>query len=85
MSRLFLNQLTEQEAFNQLLIKIRQFAKRQDIWFRKMEKNGHVIHWLGEDEKLIQAEKLIKSFLAGEKLPEAKLRISEIIYGPRTQ
>lgn len=85
MSRFFLNELTEKEAFDQLLIKIRQFAKRQDIWFRKMEKNGHVIHWLDEENKLAQADKLLGQFLAGEELLEPKTKISEITYGPRTQ
>ena len=85
MSRFFLKELTEKEAFDQLLIKIRQFAKRQDIWFRKMEKNGHVIHWLGADDKLDEAASLIKLFLAGAELPKPELKISEITYGPRTQ
>jgi tRNA dimethylallyltransferase len=36
------------EMFNKLNIAIRQFAKRQMTWFRKMEKEGAVIHWLDE-------------------------------------
>lgn len=31
---------------DQLNIAIRQFAKRQMTWFRKMEKQGIVIHWI---------------------------------------
>ncbi|MCM8526213.1 MAG: tRNA (adenosine(37)-N6)-dimethylallyltransferase MiaA [Lentisphaeraceae bacterium] len=85
MSRFLLGDLSEKEAFEQLLIKIRQFAKRQDIWFRKMENKGHIIHWLTEDDKLSQAKSLIDLFLAGEDLPDPHLRISEITYGPRTQ
>jgi tRNA dimethylallyltransferase len=27
---------------------IAQFAKRQDTWFRRMERKGHVIHWVDE-------------------------------------
>ena len=32
--------------FEQLFIAIRQFAKRQETWFRFMEKNGVKINWL---------------------------------------
>ena len=85
MSRLMKGELSEKEAFEQLLIKIRQFAKRQDIWFRKMEKAGHVIHWLTKDDKLAQAEEIIQLFLNGEALPEPDLKMSELTYGPRTQ
>ena len=34
------------EMVRLLNIAIHQFAKRQMTWFRKMEKNGTVIHWL---------------------------------------
>jgi len=85
MSRFFKKEISEDEAFDQLLIKIRQFAKRQDIWFRKMEKAGHVIHWLTEEDKLEQAERLTKLFLNGDTLPEPDLKMSELTYGPRTQ
>ena len=85
MSRYYIEELSEKESFDQLLIKIRQFAKRQDIWFRKIEKAGHVIHWLNEDDKLTEASQLLKAFLNDEELPQPKLRISEITYGPRTQ
>ncbi len=44
---------------------IHQFAKRQRTWFRKMEREGCLIHWLdGElsmNEKLIRALGLINS------------------------
>jgi len=44
-------QMSYNEMFNRLNIAIRQFAKRQMTWFRKMEKSGLAIHWLkGEDE-----------------------------------
>ena len=36
------------EMFSRLNIAIHQFAKRQMTWFRKMEKEGSVIHWLDE-------------------------------------
>lgn len=38
--------LTKKKMIEQLNIAIHQFAKRQMTWFRKMEKEGFVIHWL---------------------------------------
>jgi tRNA dimethylallyltransferase len=37
---------TKEELYEKLNIAIRQFAKRQETWFRGMEKKGVVIHWL---------------------------------------
>ncbi|HPT30985.1 MAG TPA: tRNA (adenosine(37)-N6)-dimethylallyltransferase MiaA, partial [Prolixibacteraceae bacterium] len=34
------------EMVEKLNIAIHQFAKRQMTWFRKMEKEGTIIHWL---------------------------------------
>ena len=31
---------------SKLEIAIHQFAKRQMTWFRKMEKEGHKVHWI---------------------------------------
>ena len=49
-------------AFSELAIAIRQFAKRQRTWFRKMEREGTTIHWIaGElpmEEKLAFALRL---------------------------
>ena len=36
------------EMFKVLNTRIHQFAKRQETWFRKMERNGIVIHWLAD-------------------------------------
>ena len=69
-----------QEMRDQLLIKIRQFAKRQDIWFRKMERAGHVIHWIPGGE-VAPATDLVELFLKDKPLPEPKIKISEIKYG----
>ena len=71
-----------QEMRDKLLIKIRQFAKRQDIWFRKMEREGHVIHWLPEGD-FEQGKQLIEDFLADKKLPEPKIKIKDIDYGTK--
>lgn len=40
------NELTYDEMFNLLNIAIRQFAKRQMTWFRKMEREGVPIQWI---------------------------------------
>lgn len=37
---------SKEELFEKLFIAIRQFAKRQETWFRMMEKKGVKIHWL---------------------------------------
>ncbi len=49
-------ELSYDEMFNQLNTAIHQFAKRQMTWFRKMEKNGHVIHWI--DASLSMEDKI---------------------------
>ena len=61
-----------------LLNKIRQFAKRQDIFFRKMEREGHVIHWLKEGN-FDEAVNLIQLFLQGEALPPPEFKLCDII------
>lgn len=38
--------LTYHEMFEGLNVAIHQFAKRQMTWFRRMEKQGTLIHWL---------------------------------------
>ena len=35
-----------EEMFDTLNTRIHQFAKRQETWFRRMEKHGVVIHWM---------------------------------------
>ena len=51
-----LGKITYEEMTEQLFTAIRQFAKRQMTWFRRMEKQGIKIHWLREpvaDEGLL--------------------------------
>jgi tRNA dimethylallyltransferase len=44
--------MTEDEMFRTLNTRIHQFAKRQETWFRGMERNGIRIHWIeGADEE----------------------------------
>ena len=38
-------QMTHEEMFKNLETKIHQFAKRQETWFRRMERKGVDIHW----------------------------------------
>jgi tRNA dimethylallyltransferase len=39
-------QLEYERMFQILNTKIHQFSKRQETWFRRMEKQGRVIHWI---------------------------------------
>ncbi len=75
---------TREEMRTTLLNRIRQFAKRQDIFFRKLEREGQTIYWLpGGDPET--AAGLIEHFLAEEPLPEPELRLSEIYYGRKSR
>ena len=53
--------LSYDEMFEQLNTAIHQFAKRQMTWFRRMERQGTVIHWLdgymAMEEKMEQIQK----------------------------
>ncbi len=46
------NQTTKDQLFNDLQTAIFQFAKRQMTWFRKMEREGVQIQWIGHDDDL---------------------------------
>ena len=65
-----------EELYTQLLNKIRQFVKRQDIFFRKMERDGIPIYWLNEGKEP-DPRKLLAAFIAGEALPEIGFRLCE--------
>lgn len=41
-----LGELSKDEMFEKLNIAIHQFSKRQMTWFRRMERQGFVIHWV---------------------------------------
>lgn len=66
-----------------LLARIRQFCRAQDVWFRKMEREGKDIYWLpgGEPEP---AASLVQRFLEERELPLPTLRLSATLYGPQT-
>lgn len=78
------NRCTREEMRSRLLDKIRQFAKRQDIFFRKMERAGVNIYWLEEPDREKKALELAKIFLSGGELPEVKLKMTEVYYGKRS-
>ncbi|PKP16399.1 MAG: hypothetical protein CVU06_14725, partial [Bacteroidetes bacterium HGW-Bacteroidetes-22] len=41
-----IGKLSYKQMFSGLNTAIHQFAKRQETWFRRMEKNGFIIHWI---------------------------------------
>lgn len=53
-------QINYDEMFSGLNTAIHQFAKRQVTWFRRMERKGHIIHWIDGllplNEKLDEVE-----------------------------
>ncbi|MCR4949333.1 MAG: tRNA (adenosine(37)-N6)-dimethylallyltransferase MiaA [Treponema sp.] len=54
---------TKEDLFEGLFIAIRQFAKRQETWFRMMEKKGVEIHWLepgSKKERIKEACELLR-------------------------
>ena len=69
-----------EEMRQTLLDRIRQFAKRQDIFFRKIERSGVDIYWCREGTDPDPAG-LAARFLAGETLPPPAVRLAEIHYG----
>lgn len=59
-SQYLLNEISYEEMEERLALAICQFAKRQNSWFRRWQKQGRKIHWV-EDKK--EAEKLLKKYL----------------------
>jgi tRNA dimethylallyltransferase len=63
---LYLEKKLDYNEMSRLLnIAIHHFAKRQMTWFRKMEKSGLTIHWIGGetdmDEKIMEVNTVLKS------------------------
>jgi tRNA dimethylallyltransferase len=75
------NHGTYDEMRSTLLNRIRQFAKRQDIFFRKLEREGHQIYWIKEG-KDPDPFALTADFLAEKKLPEVSFRLCEHLNPP---
>jgi tRNA dimethylallyltransferase len=42
--------MSYRELFQKLNTRIHQFAKKQETWFRRMEKKGTMIHWINSDD-----------------------------------
>ncbi|MBQ7175978.1 MAG: hypothetical protein IJS08_01075, partial [Victivallales bacterium] len=78
-ARYLAGKLTLYEMREQLLAHIRQFCKRQDGWFRKLERDGHDIYWLPSGD-LAMAEELVQKWLSGEPLPPPAMRLDSIRY-----
>ena len=73
---------SKEEMRNQLLNKIRQFAKRQDIFFRKMERENIPIHWLHEGDP-DKAQILVRDFLDNKTIPPPDLQLINITNDPK--
>ena len=62
-TKYLLGELTNEEMVNKLYIAICQFAKRQETWFRRMERRGVDIHWINgldtDDDKMNEMLKYI--------------------------
>ena len=52
--------ITFDEMKNRLNTAIHQFAKRQETWFRRMEKKGVVINWLQSNDYSLLKESVMK-------------------------
>ena len=70
-----------EEMRRTLLDRIRQFAKRQDIFFRKIERGGHAIYWIPRGD-FAAASDLVRRFLAGEQLPPPEFRLADHLNRP---
>jgi len=53
-------EITFDEMKNRLNTAIHQFAKRQETWFRRMEKKGVVINWLQSNDYSLLKESVMK-------------------------
>ena len=56
-------QISYDDMFSKLETAIHQYAKRQDTWFRRMERHGCQIHWLaGEQDIVNQAQQILTNY-----------------------
>ncbi len=60
-----LGDLTKTQLTEQLQTAIFQFAKRQQTWFNKLEKEGIKIHWVEKDYNLEEVIELISEKMEG--------------------
>lgn len=64
-SRYLRGMLAYDEMYCELLNHIRQFARRQDIWFRKLEREGNAIHWIDHGDYATARELVEKALGSG--------------------
>lgn len=76
--------LTLDEMRSRLLAKIRKFCRSQDIWFRKMEREGRAIYWI-PGGAFGPAAALVGAFLEERSLPRPSIRLQDTLYGPQTR
>lgn len=55
----------EEELFRRLALEIGHLAKRQETWFRRMERRGVRIHWVSGEDPAAAAEEIERGFRAG--------------------
>ncbi len=60
LSRYVDGKISYDDMFNSLNIAIHQFAKRQMTWFRKMEREGTVIHWIDSEIPIEDKLRVVK-------------------------
>jgi tRNA dimethylallyltransferase len=58
LSQYISGKISKDELFELLNTAIHQFAKRQMTWFRRMERNGFNIHWIGGEKSMDDKLKL---------------------------
>jgi tRNA dimethylallyltransferase len=57
-------ELNRNDMFQKLNAAIHDYAKRQETWFRRMERQGTVIHWLdGAGDMNVEAGNLVRTYL----------------------
>jgi len=62
-SRFVAGKLNRNDMYQKLNSAIHQFAKKQETWFRRMEKRGTTIHWLdGQQDLLSQAQPVLERY-----------------------
>jgi tRNA dimethylallyltransferase len=58
-SQYIIGEISKDQMFTLLNTAIHQFAKRQETWFRKMEKHGSKIYWLDGKQSVSQKTEMI--------------------------
>lgn len=54
-ARYLQEQLSYNDMFQKLNTAIHQFAKKQDTWLRRLQRNGHCIHWVDGTQDTLAA------------------------------